>query len=94
MSVKASEDPSMAGEPTGSQPCAGEEAAGTRERRIVVLELDTFAWETLAEQSAELAVPVDELVTFSVLYYLADRDSQRISRRPPAELRSPPHPGD
>jgi hypothetical protein len=58
--------------------------------QTVVLELDTFAWEALAEQSAELAVPVDELVKFSVLYYLADRDSQRIARRLPAELRSPP----
>lgn len=94
MSVNASEDPSMAGKPAGSQPCAREETAGRRERRTVVLELDTFALETLAEQSAELAVPVDELVTFSVLYYLADRNSQRISRRPPAELRSPPDRGD
>ncbi len=87
MCVKASEDPSTAGDQAAKRPRAVE-PTGTRERRTVVLELDRFAWEAITEQSAELAVPVDELVTFSVLYYLADRDSQRISRRPPAELRS------
>lgn len=75
----------MAGESTsGGSPA--QHPAGDTERRTLVLELDTFAWEALAEQSAELAVPVDELVAFSVLYYLADHDSQRISRRLPAEL--------
>lgn len=54
---------------------------------MVVLELDTFVWEAVAEQSEELAVPVDELVAFSVLYYLADSGSQRISRRLPSDLR-------
>ena len=62
---------------------------GRDNRRTLALELDTFAWEALAEQSVELAVEVDELATFSVLYYLADRDSQRIARRLPAELRPP-----
>jgi hypothetical protein len=56
----------------------------------LALELETFAWEALAEQSVELAVEVDELATFSVLYYLADCDSQRIARRLPAELCPPP----
>jgi hypothetical protein len=52
----------------------------------VVLELDAFAWEALAAESADLEVQVDELVTFSVLYYLADRDSGRIARRMPVGL--------
>lgn len=34
-----------------------------------------------------MEVSVDELVAFSVLYYLADRDSGRIARRVPAALR-------
>ncbi|HUN77954.1 MAG TPA: hypothetical protein VMU32_03455 [Solirubrobacteraceae bacterium] len=53
----------------------------------MVLELDAFAWQALAEESADLEVPVDDLVTFSVLYYLADRDSGRIARRLPPGLR-------
>jgi hypothetical protein len=56
----------------------------------VVLELDAFAWEALAAESADLEVQVDELVTFSVLYYLADRDSGRIARNlPTAETVEP-----
>lgn len=77
-------DQTSAGEPHAA------DGPDREERRTLVLELDTFAWEALAEQSAELAVTLDELVTFSVLYYLADRDSQRIARRLPAELCSPP----
>jgi hypothetical protein len=48
-----------------------------------VLDLDDFAWETVTEQAAELGVSVEELISFSVLYYLADLDSHRISRRLP-----------
>jgi hypothetical protein len=80
----------MARDQTSAGKSHAADRRGREERRTLVLELDKFAWEALAEQSAELAVPVDELVTFSVLYYLADRDSQRIARRLPAELRSPP----
>jgi hypothetical protein len=71
-------------------PTSGILRAGDRdERRTLILELDRFAWEALTEQSAELDVSVDELVRFSVLYYLADHDSQRLARRPPANLDSP-----
>lgn len=58
------------------------------ERQKLTLELDTFAWETLSEQSIELGVSIEELATFSVLYYLADLDSKRIARRLPTDLRS------
>lgn len=56
-------------------------------KQTLVLELDTFAWETLTEQSVELGVPIDELVAFSVQYYIADLDSNRIARTLPTELR-------
>lgn len=74
--------------PTGGSDVS--DATGRHERRTVVLELDSFAWEALTEESAELEVSVDELVAFSVLYYLADRNSQRVSRRPPGDLRRQP----
>jgi hypothetical protein len=43
--------------------------------------MDVFAWETVEEESARLGVSVEELVAFSVLYYLADVDSGRVARR-------------
>jgi hypothetical protein len=51
--------------------------------REVMLNLDDFAWEAIQEQSAELGIPAEQLIAFSVLYYLADRDSGRIARRIP-----------
>jgi hypothetical protein len=66
----------------------GRDARRTHDgRRTVVLELDTFAWETLSEQATELGVPVNDLVAFSVLYYIADLDSKRIARRLPTDIR-------
>ena len=44
------------------------------------LGLDGFAREALERESARLGVPPAEVVTFAVLYYLADLDSGRISR--------------
>jgi hypothetical protein len=60
-----------------------EDLPGVREQRDVTLQLDGFAYETVAEEAARLGVSVEELVTFAVLYYLADRDSGRIARRIP-----------
>jgi hypothetical protein len=40
-----------------------------------------FAAEAIAEEAARLGISSDELVSFSVLYYLADADSGRIARR-------------
>jgi hypothetical protein len=60
--------------------------------RMVTLELDAFAWETLAEQSAALGVDVEELVTFAALYYIADIDSKRIARCLPTGMHSPSNP--
>jgi hypothetical protein len=47
----------------------------------VTLRLERFAWETLDEEAAREGLTLDELITFSALYYLADVDSERISRR-------------
>jgi len=46
----------------------------------MALELDGFAAEAIDEEADRLGVSVEELVSFSVLYYLADVDSGRISR--------------
>jgi hypothetical protein len=50
----------------------------------VTLQLDGFAWETLAEQSAQMGVSVEELATHAIMYFVADLDSGRIARRIPA----------
>ena len=62
--------------------------------RKVTLKLDAFGWEALEEQAIKLGVSIEELASFSVLYYLADHDSGRIARllpkKPPAI--NEPHP--
>jgi hypothetical protein len=46
----------------------------------IEIELDGFAARAVEEQAAILAVRVEDVVAFSVLYYLADLDSGRIAR--------------
>lgn len=55
--------------------------------RELMLDLDDFAWRAIQDESAELGIRAEELIAFSVLYYLADRDSGRIARRIPPSLR-------
>jgi hypothetical protein len=55
--------------------------------RELMLDLDDFAWQAIRDESAELGIRAEELIAFSVLYYLADRDSGRIARRIPPSLR-------
>ncbi|MHB8243455.1 MAG: hypothetical protein ACYDHN_15885 [Solirubrobacteraceae bacterium] len=62
---------------SASSPADGREV---HDRRLK-LELEGFAWKTLDEEAEREGLTVEELVTFSVLYYLADIDSGRISRR-------------
>lgn len=70
----------MSGVPTDDKYSDG------RARHSLTLDLGAFAREALEEESAQQGVPVEELVRFAVLYYLADRDSGRIARRlPPPE---------
>jgi len=71
------------------------ETQGERTGRSVTLTLEGFAWETLDEEAAREGISTEELITFSVLYYLADVDSGRISRRitrSPYPRRSSPEP--
>lgn len=49
--------------------------------REVRLDLQALAWQALEEEARLLKMTVEEVVGFSVLYYLADRDSGRIARR-------------
>lgn len=60
--------------------------AGTGAGRSVTLRLDGFAWEAIDEETARVGATSEELITLSVLYYLADLDSGRIAR---ASSRSP-----
>lgn len=72
------------------------EADGKRDpdaARPLTIGLADFVWEALEEESAKLSVPIEELASFSVLYYLADRDSGRIARRLPSQRPlGEPHP--
>jgi hypothetical protein len=52
----------------------------SRERGLT-LRLDRFAWEAIEEEADRVGVPVEDLIAFSTLYYLADLDSGRIARR-------------
>ena len=53
---------------------------GSSSERNLTLRLDGFAWEAITEESARLGVSVEDLISFSVLYYLADADSGRLAR--------------
>jgi hypothetical protein len=62
-----------------------------RRPRSVELQLDEFAWEALDAECAQLGVGIEDLLAFSLLYYLADLDSGRIARN---ITRSPYPPAD
>lgn len=46
----------------------------------VELQFEGFAREALEQEARRLGVSPEEVVTFAVLYYLADLDSGRIAR--------------
>ena len=52
-----------------------------REEHTLRLRLDSFTWELIMSDAASEGITAEELVTFSVMYYLADVDSGRIARR-------------
>ncbi len=52
-----------------------------RARRDLELDLEAFTWQALEQEADRMGLSVEELVRFSVLYYLADCDSGRIARR-------------
>ena len=47
----------------------------------MTVELDGFVAMAIDEEVARLGVSAEELIRFSVLYYLADLDSGRIARQ-------------
>lgn len=53
-----------------------------RASRSVTLRLGGFAWEAIDDEAARAGSSTEELIAFSVLYYLADVDSGRIARSP------------
>lgn len=57
---------------------------GRHDPRNVKLDLEAFTWEALEGEAEAMGISIEELVAFSVLYYLADRDSGRIARHLPA----------
>jgi hypothetical protein len=66
----------------------GGEGESTPEGPSVVLYPGPFLHATLVEEATLLDVTVEELVTFAVLYYMTDRDVQRITGGipPPARV--------
>jgi hypothetical protein len=60
---------------------SGEKGRKRPGARDVRLDLQARAWQALEEEAHLLKMTVEEVVGFSVLYYLADRDSGRIARR-------------
>lgn len=62
---------------------SGPQATGGRDagaKRSLSLHLDEFAWESITQECTRLGVSVEDFVSFSVLYYLADIDSGRVAR--------------
>jgi hypothetical protein len=55
----------------------------SRTTRELKLDLDAFGREALEAEAARLGVSAEDLARHAVLYYLADGDGGRISRRPP-----------
>lgn len=71
----------------------GNGSAGAGEPSSVVLHPGPFLRQTLVEESARLEVSIEEFITFAVLYYLADLDTQRVAQRirgSGSELERPP----
>lgn len=63
---------------------APDEAEGSREKRTLTLNLGSFAWQSLEDECERFGVAMEELTAFALMYYLADADSGRISRKPPS----------
>jgi hypothetical protein len=57
-------------------------AIPTNTQMPLTIDLGAFAWEALGALAAEEGLSIEELASFSVLYYLSDRDSGRTAWRP------------
>lgn len=51
--------------------------------RALRVQLDRFAWDEIAREARRQGVSVEELARFALMYYLADLDRERVSRRVP-----------
>ena len=58
-----------------------EDGQTAHSKRSLTLGFEGFAWKTIDEEAAREGLTIEEFVTFSVLYYLADVDSGRVARR-------------
>ncbi len=63
------------------RPSQSDDHRGIATPRSLTLGLEDGTWKMIDEKAAQEGVTADELIVFSVLYYLADADSGRISRR-------------
>ena len=81
-----SDSPPGGGRAEDLQRVRAEAPRSIREQHELTLALGDFAHETIDEEATRLGIPVEELVTFAVLYYLADIDSGRIARQVPTSL--------
>ena len=51
-------------------------------KRKAEVEFDEFGWTVLNEAAQREGVTVEELIAHATMYYLADQDGKRLSRRP------------
>ncbi|HEX4484044.1 MAG TPA: hypothetical protein VH081_09680 [Solirubrobacteraceae bacterium] len=52
-------------------------------RLALTIELDSFASTALEDEARAMSVSIEEVASFALQYYLADRDSGRTARRLP-----------
>lgn len=71
-----------------SRATAGE-ISHVSDERSMTLAFNDSTWTALCEEASREGLAIEELITFSVLYYLADIDSGRISR----QVSMSPYPG-
>jgi hypothetical protein len=71
------------GGPIVPRPSSARQDEKVDHERSLLVHLSDFAWQALEEESIRLGVSIEELVGFSVLYYIADVDSGRIARSGP-----------
>jgi hypothetical protein len=55
-------------------------------KRVLTLDLDAFALKALEDEARGMGVPVEELASFALMYYLADYDSGRVARQMPQRV--------
>jgi hypothetical protein len=61
--------------------------------RALTIDLEPFAFDALSREATRLDLPVEELASYAVVYYLADSDSGRIARQVPlTSTLGTPHP--